>query len=167
MLKKIITLFKLGRKVAKSDILKITSKFHEPPLAVKVLFKILSFSFSPKKYANLKEVDFVIGNKEKLEKETWTSLSTNSPVQVNNIFDNNKLKNASFNAAEGFGDIQILRTKFLLKFSEIIIFSMLFKDISSSTFVAGGRTIDNRITETNKKVVITHAHNGFELNACF
>ena len=48
MLKKIITLFKLGRKVAKSDILNITSKFKEPPLAVKILFKILSFSFSTK-----------------------------------------------------------------------------------------------------------------------
>jgi len=49
MIKKIITLFQLGRKIAKSDILNITSKFQEPPLAVKILFKILSFSFSPKK----------------------------------------------------------------------------------------------------------------------
>ena len=49
MIKKLITLFKLGRKVAKSDILEITSKFQEPPLAVKILFKILSFSFSTKK----------------------------------------------------------------------------------------------------------------------
>ena len=48
MLKKLIILFKLGRKVAKSDILNITSKFKEPPLVVKILFKILSFSFSPK-----------------------------------------------------------------------------------------------------------------------
>ena len=49
MLKKIITLFKLGRKVAKSDVLNIISKFQEPPLSVKILFQILSFSFSPKK----------------------------------------------------------------------------------------------------------------------
>ena len=48
MLKKLITLFKLGRKVAKSDILNITSKFKKPPLAVKILFKFLSFSFFPK-----------------------------------------------------------------------------------------------------------------------
>ena len=53
MLKKIITLFKLGRKISKSDILKITSKFHEPPLAVKFLFKILSFSFSSNKKKDL------------------------------------------------------------------------------------------------------------------
>ena len=49
MIKKLITLFKLGRKVAKSDILTITSKFQEPPLVVKILFKILSISFSSKK----------------------------------------------------------------------------------------------------------------------
>ena len=53
MIKKLITLFKLGRKVAKSDILNITSKFQEPPLVVKFLFKFLSFSFSPKKYSDL------------------------------------------------------------------------------------------------------------------
>ncbi len=49
MLGKIITLFKLARKIAKSDILAITSKFQKPPLAIKILFKILSFSFSSKK----------------------------------------------------------------------------------------------------------------------
>ena len=48
MISKLITLFKLGRKVAKSDILEITSKFQEPPLAIKILFKILSISFSAK-----------------------------------------------------------------------------------------------------------------------
>ena len=49
MIKKLITLFKLGRKVAKSDILEIASKFQEPPLIIKILFKILAFSFSKKK----------------------------------------------------------------------------------------------------------------------
>ena len=49
MVKKIFILFKLGRKVAKSDLLNIISKFQEPPLFVKVLFNILSFSFSKKK----------------------------------------------------------------------------------------------------------------------
>ena len=53
MIKKLITLFKLGRKVARSDILNITSKFQEPPLLVRILFKILSFSFSPKKHSDL------------------------------------------------------------------------------------------------------------------
>ena len=49
MLGKIIILFKLARKVAMSDILNITSKFKEPPLIIRILFKILSFSFSSKK----------------------------------------------------------------------------------------------------------------------
>ncbi|MEK9545201.1 MAG: AarF/UbiB family protein, partial [Pelagibacteraceae bacterium] len=48
MIKKLITLFKLGRKVAKSDILEIASKFQEPPLIIKIFFKILAFSFSKK-----------------------------------------------------------------------------------------------------------------------
>ena len=48
MITKLITLFKLGRKVAKSDIPNILSKFQEPPIMVKILFKILSFSFSNK-----------------------------------------------------------------------------------------------------------------------
>ena len=46
MIKKLITLFRLGRKVAKSDILNIASKFKKPPLAVIILFQLLSFSFS-------------------------------------------------------------------------------------------------------------------------
>ena len=55
MIKKLITLFRLGRKVAKSDILKITSRFKEPPLAIKILFKVLSFSFSKKMEINPNE----------------------------------------------------------------------------------------------------------------
>ncbi len=49
MIKKIITLFKLGRKIAHSDILEIVSKFQKPPLAITLLFKFLAISFSPKK----------------------------------------------------------------------------------------------------------------------
>ncbi len=53
MIKKIITLFKLGRKIAKSDILNIISKFQEPPFVIKILFKILSISFFTKKKIDL------------------------------------------------------------------------------------------------------------------
>ena len=70
MIKRLITLFKLGRKVAKSDILDITSKFQEPPLSIKILFKILSFSFSSK---NNREVTNNEG--EKLSK-TLESMGT-------------------------------------------------------------------------------------------
>ena len=52
MIKKIITLFKLGRKIAKSDILNIVSKFQKPPFVITLLFKILSLSFSVRKDIN-------------------------------------------------------------------------------------------------------------------
>ena len=55
MIKKLITLFKLGRKIAKSDILKITSKFHNPPIVIKILFKILAFSFSKNEQTNIQQ----------------------------------------------------------------------------------------------------------------
>ena len=57
MIKKIITLFKLGRKIAKSDILNIISKFQKPPLPIIILFKILSFSFSSDKKENENKKD--------------------------------------------------------------------------------------------------------------
>ena len=53
MIKKLITLFKLARKIAKSDILNIASKFKKPPLAVTILFQLLSISFSKKEQKNL------------------------------------------------------------------------------------------------------------------
>ena len=52
MIKKLYTLFKLGRKLAKSDALNIVSKFNEPPLIIKFFFKILSFSFKRKNQIN-------------------------------------------------------------------------------------------------------------------
>ena len=52
MIKRVFTLFKLGRKLAKSDVLKIVTKFQEPPLVVKILFIILSFSFKKNQTVN-------------------------------------------------------------------------------------------------------------------
>jgi len=46
MIKKIITLFKIARKIAQSDIINIVSKFHEIPKIVKFFSYIFSFSFS-------------------------------------------------------------------------------------------------------------------------
>ena len=53
MIKKLIILFKIARKLAQSDTLKIASKVHEPPMIVKIFFQILSFSFSNKNKKNL------------------------------------------------------------------------------------------------------------------
>ena len=45
MIKRLFTLFKLGRKIAKSEALTIATKFNEPPLLIKIFFKIIGFSF--------------------------------------------------------------------------------------------------------------------------
>ena len=73
MIKKLVTLFKLGRKIAKSDILDITSKFQEPPLSIKILFKILSFSFSSK---NKREVTNNTNNEGERLSKTLESMGT-------------------------------------------------------------------------------------------
>ena len=52
MIKRLYILFKLGRKLAKSDALKIATKFNEPPFVIKILFKIIGFSFSNEKHLN-------------------------------------------------------------------------------------------------------------------
>ena len=49
MIRKLITLFKLGRKIAKSNILNIVSKFIKLPLSITILFNLLSLSTSSKK----------------------------------------------------------------------------------------------------------------------
>ena len=46
MIKKIIILFKIARKLAQSDAIKIISKFHEIPKIIKIFSYFLSFSFS-------------------------------------------------------------------------------------------------------------------------
>ncbi len=52
MLKKILILFKIARKLALSDALKVVSKIHEPPIMVKIFFNLLSISFSSRKVNN-------------------------------------------------------------------------------------------------------------------
>ena len=57
MLKKIFILIKIGRKLAKSDALKIISKFHKPPKILELFFYLMSFSFTKNKYNELNNVD--------------------------------------------------------------------------------------------------------------
>ena len=52
MIKRLFVLFKLGRKLAKSDALKIATKFNEPPFVIKILFKIIGFTFKKEKQLN-------------------------------------------------------------------------------------------------------------------
>ena len=55
MIKRLLILFKLGRKLAKSDALKIATKFNEPPFVIKILFKIIGFSLKNEKQVNQTE----------------------------------------------------------------------------------------------------------------
>ena len=57
MIKKLFILFKLGRKLAKSDVLNIISKFNKPPTIVKILFYILAFSFSKTSKNNINSTE--------------------------------------------------------------------------------------------------------------
>ena len=57
MIKKIIILFKLARKIAKSDALKIVSKTHEPPFLIKIIADIFSFSLSKDNSRNVNFTD--------------------------------------------------------------------------------------------------------------
>ena len=52
MLKKFITLLKIARALSLSGILEIIYKFHRPPTAVKIFFKIFSISFGKKEITN-------------------------------------------------------------------------------------------------------------------
>jgi len=70
MIKKLFILFKLGRKIAKSDALKIVTKFNQPPLLIKILFNILGLSFSKNSELNQSR------NKEKKLSDSLQSMGT-------------------------------------------------------------------------------------------
>ena len=86
-----------AEKKIQYEIRKSKKKFPEK----KIVITGCAAQINPKKYANLEEVDFVIGNKEKLQKETWSSLSKNNSIQVKDIFADNKLHNNIIEKFEG------------------------------------------------------------------
>ena len=55
----------------------------------------------PKKYASMKNVDLVLGNKEKIEYKTWNNLKYTSKIQVDNIFKFSKNQHESIEKFEG------------------------------------------------------------------
>ena len=61
MIGRLIILFKIGRKLAQSEILDIFSKFHKVPTSIKIFFYFLSFSFKKKD-----EINYNIEEKERL-----------------------------------------------------------------------------------------------------
>ena len=67
----------------------------------KIIVTGCAAQINPKKYSKISDVNFVIGNKEKLESSTWNNLSDNDPIKVNNIFSDNKLHNNLIEKFEG------------------------------------------------------------------
>ena len=57
MITKILTLFKIARRIAQSDIINIVSKFHEVPKIVRFFCYILSFSFSSSNKLDKKNIN--------------------------------------------------------------------------------------------------------------
>ena len=55
----------------------------------------------PKKYASMKNVDLVLGNKEKIEYKTWNNLKYTNKIQVDDIFKLSKNKHESIEKFEG------------------------------------------------------------------
>ena len=55
----------------------------------------------PKKYASMKNVDLVLGNKEKVEYKTWNNLKYTSKIQVDDIFKFSKNQHESIEKFEG------------------------------------------------------------------
>ena len=87
MIKKIFTLFKLARKFAISDALTIATKFNEPPLTIKIIFKIIGFSFTKRdKNKGKPTLVNLLGYKETL------NFANNLKNKINNKIKNYGIK---------------------------------------------------------------------------
>ena len=64
-------------------------------------FKFRPFKIDPLKYKNLKEVDSVIGNTEKLETLTWKNIDQSKNLKVGNILEESKTVPNSIEKFEG------------------------------------------------------------------
>ena len=67
----------------------------------KIIVTGCAAQINPKKYADMNEVDFVFGNKEKLENETWSSLSSLNRIKVGDVFVDNKIHKNILEKFEG------------------------------------------------------------------
>ena len=56
---------------------------------------------NPNKYASMKNVDLVLGNKEKIESKTWNNLKYKNKIQVDDIFKFSKNQHESIEKFEG------------------------------------------------------------------
>ena len=57
----------------------------------KIVLTGCAAQISPQKYSAMEEIDYVIGNNEKLNSKTWSSIKKSRSVQVKDIFENNDI----------------------------------------------------------------------------
>ena len=67
----------------------------------KIVLTGCAAQISPQKYAAMEEIDYVIGNNEKLDSKTWSSIKKSKSVQVKDIFENNEISHHLIEKFEG------------------------------------------------------------------
>ena len=84
-----------AEKKVSYEIRKAKKKFPEN----KIVLTGCAAQINPQKFAAMSEVDYVIGNNEKLDFKTWSDIKNSKSVQVENIFEN---INTNHNLVEKF-----------------------------------------------------------------
>ena len=67
----------------------------------KIVLTGCAAQISPQKYAAMEEIDYVIGNNEKLNSKTWLNIKKSRSVQVKDIFENNDISHHLIEKFEG------------------------------------------------------------------
>ena len=67
----------------------------------KIIVTGCAAQINPKKYNTLKEVDLVLGNKEKLLSDVWSNLNFSEPIQVDDILLEKKTVPSSIEKFDG------------------------------------------------------------------
>ena len=86
-----------AEKKVKYEIRKAKRKFPNK----KIILTGCAAQINPKEYLSMKEIDYVIGNNEKLKEEIWSKLESSDPLKVKNIFDENYISNSLIEKFEG------------------------------------------------------------------
>ena len=71
MFKKLLMLFKIGRKLATSGALSSVYEIYNPPITIKILFFVIGFNFENKKNNN----DLSSGKNYAMHFKKWVQLS--------------------------------------------------------------------------------------------
>jgi len=67
----------------------------------KIVLTGCAAQINSQKYSDFEEVDYVIGNNEKLNSQTWSNIKSLGPVQVNDIFIKNDINHHLIKKFEG------------------------------------------------------------------